>query len=704
MKWSDLVGQKKARAIEAQANEHDLWLFQFYLCRLYCESGLTMLLDREDVIAYAENVGAQLGDLPEERSITRKQEANFLRSAMRTRAAELESLMTGDVKLSFEPLLMFLAERLHLGGAEIKILTLYILKTVFPWGSTMLDELGTRGSDSVAIRALANALSESMEDVLNAVVFDSKLEVTQLACRSISAQDLDDYLMPGKLLSRLVLESCQGVEDKGVYELVFAHLFPVSQPAMYALNAFSGFTDLQLLLDYLSKGMEKGKRGKNVLIYGPPGTGKTQLSRTLAQHMGLNLYEVPTHTKDTSPKTGRARLNAARVAQDLLEEKPGSLLLFDEMEDAFRVSEEFAKGWFNQLLETNPVPTIWISNDIGQVDPAILRRFGLIVPLGGLKASPNGSVSMRLEKLPVSTTWIKALQSQPWMTPALAENLSDIGSLLPAGQVLRNQKKLESVLVKRLSALCKEPVSLTILEEEHRSEFPAFRNEWLSTFPDIRNVERGLQVKPSARLCLFGPPGAGKTAYASELARRLGRPFEFVSGSDLMSCMVGETEQNIAAMFQRAESAGAVLLLDEADTILFSRETARQSWEVSMTNELMIRMERFNGVFLATTNRFGALDSAVLRRFDLKVSFDYLDLAQFKSLLEACVDDPKNLSSIPNSVLAEFDSLTPGLVRTGVRRLQMMGLRPKLDRLLDVLADEQKMQAGGLHQNPIGFM
>ncbi len=703
MKWSDLVGQQTTNTVDVQANEHDLWLFQFYMCRLYCDPGLHMLLDREDMVDYAKNVGAELDPLPTEGSISFEKRAQYLRNALQARALELESVMVGDVELSFGALLSFLSDRLHLSGAEAKILTLCILKTLFPWGSAMLKELRTSGNESTAVRALANAFSESTADVLHAVMHDSKLEVAQLLNRSMSVHDLYDLLGSGKLLDRLVMEFSQGVDGKNVYDLVFAHLFPVSQSAKYDLKAFAGFTDLQLMLSYLRKALESARPGQNVLIYGPPGTGKTQLSRTLAGHLGRKLYEVPTHKKDSTPKTGRSRLNAARVAQDLLETSPGSLLLFDEMEDAFRVSEEFAKGWFNQLLENNAVPTIWISNDIRHVDPAILRRFGLIVQLDGFKAVPSESVSKQLEQLPVSSEWIRAVQAKPWMTPALAENLSNIGSLLPAGQVLRNQSKLESVLEKRLTALNKEPVALTLISEEEPDDFPAFRSEWLTTFPALRNVERGIRGKESARLCLFGPPGTGKTAYASELASRLGRPFELVSGSDLMSCMVGETEQNIAAMFTRAESAGAVVLLDEADTFLFSRETARRSWEVSMTNEFMVRMERFKGVFLATTNRFDALDSAVLRRFDMKVSFGYLDASQLKSLLGTCVDDPHNLASINDSSLAEFDALTPGLVRAAVRRLRMMGLRPTLSRLLDGLADEQKMQAGSLHQNPIGF-
>jgi SpoVK/Ycf46/Vps4 family AAA+-type ATPase len=176
-----------------------------------------------------------------------------------------------------------------------------------------------------------------------------------------------------------------------------------------------------------------------------------------------------------------------------------------------------------------------------------------------------------------------------------------------------------------------------------------------------------------------------------------------VSGSDLQSCFVGETEKNIAGIFIEAEHTGAVLLLDEADTFLFSRETAQRSWEVSMTNEFMVRMERFKGIFLATTNRMDSLDSAVMRRFQLKVRFGYLNAVQLKGILAKSVEDPERVAQLPESSLADFSAVTPGLIQTALNQLDLLGVRPKLDRLLKTLAEEQALQMGGSGKRMIGF-
>ena len=66
------------------------------------------------------------------------------------------------------------------------------------------------------------------------------------------------------------------------------------------------------------------------------------------------------------------------------------LLLFDEVEDVFSSGMSFfappsiaqtSKAWINRMLEENPVPTLWLSNSIGGLDPAFIRRFDLVVEL-----------------------------------------------------------------------------------------------------------------------------------------------------------------------------------------------------------------------------------------------------------------------------------------------------------------------------------
>ena len=179
---------------------------------------------------------------------------------------------------------------------------------------------------------------------------------------------------------------------------------------------------------------------------------------------------------------------------------------------------------------------------------------------------------------------------------------------------------------------------------------------------DLGAVAAGLLRSKSGRLCLYGPPGTGKTAFARWLAEQLGAPLVVKRASDLISKWLGESEQNVAAAFAQAEQQGAVLLIDEVDSFLQNRQGAERSWEVTLVNEMLTQMESFGGVFVASTNLMEGLDPASLRRFDLKVKFDYLTSAQAAALLRRyCAQlQLEAPASGALSRLARLGKLTPG--------------------------------------------
>jgi len=95
------------------------------------------------------------------------------------------------------------------------------------------------------------------------------------------------------------------------------------------------------------------------------------------------------------------------------------------------------------------------------------------------------------------------------------------------------------------------------------------------------------------------------------------------------------TERLIARAFERAREDGAVLMIDEVDSFLQDRSHARNSWEVTQINEMLTQIESFPGIMIASTNLIDQLDPASLRRFDIKLHFDYLRPEQAARLLES---------------------------------------------------------------------
>jgi SpoVK/Ycf46/Vps4 family AAA+-type ATPase len=172
---------------------------------------------------------------------------------------------------------------------------------------------------------------------------------------------------------------------------------------------------------------------------------------------------------------------------------------------------------------------------------------------------------------------------------------------------------------------------------------------------------------------------------------------------------VGETEKNLARMFREAKAEDAVLLLDEADSFLQDRRGAMWSWEVSQVNELLTQMECFEGIFLCATNFLDRLDAASLRRFGLKVKFDYLTIEQrillFGELVsELGIAQPDDLGAIKvKRALAGFNNLTPGDYAAVRKRWRLTGSKDNYLDFLAALSEESEIKPDG-QKRQIGFM
>lgn len=123
-----------------------------------------------------------------------------------------------------------------------------------------------------------------------------------------------------------------------------------------------------------------------------------------------------------------------------------------------------------------------------------------------------------------------------------------------------------------------------------------------------------------------GPPGTGKTLAARVIANAIGHDLYRVDLSRVVSKYVGETEKNLARVFDAADCGGAVLLFDEADALFGKRTESKDSLDRHANLEtayLLQRMESFNGVAILTTNLDQLLDAAFLRRLAFVVRFPF---------------------------------------------------------------------------------
>ncbi|MCB9546331.1 MAG: AAA family ATPase [Myxococcales bacterium] len=164
--------------------------------------------------------------------------------------------------------------------------------------------------------------------------------------------------------------------------------------------------------------------------------------------------------------------------------------------------------------------------------------------------------------------------------------------------------------------------------------------------------------------CLFaGPPGTGKTMVAGILANALDREIYRVDTARLVSKWIGETEKNLARLFAAAVRARAILFFDEADSLFGKRTEVRGSndrFANMEVNDLLQRMERFDGISILATNLHQSMDDAFRRRFRFIVHFEEPDASE-RARLWARMLPP----GAPRAPALDFDALGRRFKLTG---------------------------------------
>ena len=493
------------------------------------------------------------------------------------------------------------------------------------------------------------------------------------------APDLEDYLDTENLFVELLAHDPQ---DR---DALLAALIDPAPQADFALADFPHLgTEAQRLTTVLGQGAKGGAVGINVLLYGAPGSGKTQFALAVAQAAGLQAYVVRYEGAKGQAMARTERLGAYQLAQQLLRTHANAVLIFDEVEDVFADSTNILamllggdakahgeKGWMNRVLEENPVPAIWITNDAASIDPAFRRRFLLPVAF----AAPPGSVRRKmvgahLAGVDVPESLLDELAADAEMMPSsfgAARRLVTLCADEPPEAVIRGGVAATRRLLLGAAA---PRLRLPTLD---------FDVAYLNLAGGIAPGRLADALSRSGRgtLCFYGPPGTGKTEFAHVLADALDRELVVKASSDLVSSYLGETERNIARLFNELDPEHSLLLLDEVDSLLRDRGQAQRSWELTQVNELLQQMERFNGIFIAATNLMTQLDGAAMRRFDFKLAFRPLSEAQRLSLFaREALGDGEAIDLIPAPLarrLASLHMLTPGDFANVVRQRTLLG-------------------------------
>ena len=412
----------------------------------------------------------------------------------------------------------------------------------------------------------------------------------------------------------------------------------------------------------------------HLLLYGPPGTGKTAFVRSIAKSCGLKVWTVTSRTKDDDD----VRRISLTCCLHLASRTPKTVVLVDEAERLLDTDLHWGartkdKAWLNTLLEESGRRVIWITNQVEHIDPAVRRRFSFSIHFAPLGLQERQEVWRQI----LTAQGVAGRLSEEEIDRLAADYPVEAAIIQNAVSQARNLYEESSAFFTALTSILRAQLTL---QHDGKTPFlqPHATRDFIQAGVSLEGGCTGLlekcrrldaamrgtmPIRPGCGTMLFyGPPGTGKTALARHIADSLNRTCLRQRASDLLHPLAGMSEQHIAEAFARAEREGAVLIIDEVDSFLFTRDASRRSWENSLVNEFLTALEECRCFCICTTNRRLDLDTAVIRRFAHKLAFTYASQTQIRALYARLLAPlcAETLTNREEARLLRLERLTPG--------------------------------------------
>jgi len=412
------------------------------------------------------------------------------------------------------------------------------------------------------------------------------------------------------------------------------------------------------------------------LVVGPSGAGRASIVRAAARDLQMPLLEVTAASLPADP----APLLAAILREAQLF---GCVLLVRDLEvlagDAERNIPDRI-GIVASALQQCGGPVAATASE--NVWPSSTERPVVVVELG----IPN-----ELER---ESLWLRAIGGDPAVAEQAAQRYRVTGGVIERA----------AELAKVQAAARQDPVALDDIRVGIRHQLDrdlttlGRRVRWEQTWDDVvlpadvraeidelisrirhrrlvlddwgfsRKLAKGTGVS-----ALFsGPPGTGKTMVAALVAQELELDLYMIDASRMVSKYVGETEKNLARLFDAAGAGHAALLFDEADSLFAKRTEVKSSTDRYANlevNYLLQRMESFEGITILTTNLDSSIDDAFKRRLAFRITFPLPEDDEREKLWEAMLPSQAAVADdIDFAALANKFEMSGGYIRNAVVR------------------------------------
>ena len=391
-----------------------------------------------------------------------------------------------------------------------------------------------------------------------------------------------------------------------------------------------------LLLEHPDEADRYGIEFNGVLLHGAPGVGKTFFAQAIAGEYRLNFIHVSTGDLVAGIQ-GQSAKNIDKAFQTALDNLP-CVLFFDEFDSVAQrradTPDQESRRTVNQLLtsleahrEQDGLVVMAATNNVEHLDPAVVRpgRFDRHIRIDLPDAAARRAIlQAELSDRPVSDDidLEDLVRRTEGMTPATIEKVVDTAALRVFRDAAQSGEQLaldEQHLLAALEAIGGQDRPMVehwtwgalVLPPDTKAQLMQLQ----SIIEDPESARR-FGVEPPSGLLLAGPPGTGKTTVAKVFAAQARCSFYPVSGADVMSKWVGESEGNIRRLFERArQNRPSVVFIDEIDAIAGRRGEFQVHDQ--QVNQLLSEIDGVTGqrgVFvIGATNRPDQLDPALLR-------------------------------------------------------------------------------------------
>lgn len=578
--------------------------------------------------------------------LSKKKSINFSKSIFHKNLESLKKIFSLDAK-------------------EIEIITfLYLKESDYEIESIFSYKLIQMDNIIKSVRTYCRFFDVTPQEIRNYLSKDSKLKRSGLIGKDSSRLILSDY----------ILSYLAGISRMDLLENFFTKKIVTN-----ALDMNEHIVSKHNVKSMMS--LLKGKSGCNILLYGKPGTGKTEFSKSIAKELEYPIYFINQYDEDGEENLSH-RKSAIVAALNILDEK--SIVVVDECDPIVSTkqslffledskSKKDSKAWINGLLENSKHKIIWITNRIDSIDVSTRRRFSFsqeFMDFTKVQRQKVWEVVTDKYKIDYINSYEISELAAKYRVNAggIALAVQDIKAMKSVKNKVDKKTMLENILSQHQKFVFGNQNTLIDKSSSYDSSILNVNISVDIILKRLNNFQKytldnpiDLEVR-NLNILFYGPPGTGKTELVKHLAQNLGVEVNIKRLSDIRSKWYGESLKNIASMFEEAQESNNILFLDEADSFFVDRANSSNEYHLEETNEILTQMENFKGILICSTNMLESMDQAVLRRFTMKVSFDYLTnegkISLFNSYFIKKSRKKLNIDQIEK--IASLKHLTPG--------------------------------------------